>query len=233
VFRPTVSADGRRIVTLSFPGSLKLWTLESGRPVGLPRSDHAAIEDAELSPDGRTVAVLESGAGIVLLDAATLRRRAVLADSETTRYFAHFTGDGRHVLGGGLGGRVRIWSAETGRLVGSVFAGNTEEVLWPSMSPDHRMLATGSVDGTIRLFDLASRRPLGVPLPGLPNRPAAPLFTPDGAQLLAITTAGDSYRWDVRPSAWTRHACAVAGRPLTRSEWNEALPGRPYAPACG
>ena len=28
------------------------------------------------------------------------------------------------------------------------------------------------------------------------------------------------------------HACAVAGRTLTRTEWTDALPGRDYAPAC-
>ena len=59
------------------------------------------------------------------------------------------------------------------------------------------------------------------------------MFTPDGAFLFATTDAGQAYRWDVRPSSWARHACAVAGRTLTRSEWNDVLPGRDYAPACG
>ena len=83
-------------------------------------------------------------------------------------------------------------------------------------SPDGRTLATGSTDGTIRLFDLRTQQPLGAPLPGLPNRAVAPQFTPDGAYLFAITDAGRAYRWDVRPSSWARHACAVAGRTLTR-----------------
>ena len=78
----------------------------------------------------------------------------------------------------------------------------------------------------------APSRPLGAPLPGLPNRQVAPQFTPDGAYLFAITDAGRAYRWDMRPSAWARHACAVAGRTLTRAEWHDALPGRDYAPAC-
>ena len=77
-----------------------------------------------------------------------------------------------------------------------------------------------------------SQRPLGTPLPAAPNRLAAPLFTRDGAYLLAITDAGIAYRWDVRPSSWARHACAVAGRSLTRAEWSEELPDRDYAPAC-
>ena len=169
----------------------------------------------------------------MLVDADTLRRRAVLADSETARFFAQFSPDGRYILAGGIGGWVRVWSAETGRPVASVFAGNTEAVLWAAMSPDGRMLATGSYDGTLGLFDFASRRPLGVRLPGLPNRPVAPLFTPDGTHLLAVSYGGPGYRWDVRPSSWARQACAVAGRTLTRAEWAELLPGRQYAPACG
>jgi hypothetical protein len=69
-------------------------------------------------------------------------------------------------------------------------------------------------------------------LPGLRNRQVVPQFTPDGAHLLAITDAGRAYRWDVRPSSWARHACEVAGGPLTRAEWDDVLPRRDYAPAC-
>ena len=78
------------------------------------------------------------------------------------------------------------------------------------MSPDGQTLATGSTDGAVRL----------------------PQVTPDGAHLFAIFAAGRGYRWDVRPASRTRYACAVAGRPLTRAEWADALPERPFSPAC-
>ena len=84
------------------------------------------------------------------------------------------------------------------------------------MSPDGRTVATGSADGTIRLYDVATQDQVGAPLPALPNRPVAPLFTPDGNYLFAITSTGQAYRWDVRPSAWAQRACAIAGRTLTR-----------------
>jgi hypothetical protein len=34
------------------------------------------------------------------------------------------------------------------------------------------------------------------------------------------------------PESLIRHACGVAGRRLTRTEWTEFLPGRGYDPAC-
>ena len=84
----------------------------------------------------------------------------------------------------------------------------------------------------MRLWDLPTQRQLGAPLPGVPGRLTVPQFTPDGRSLLAITDAGRAYLWDVRPSRWMRQACDVAGRTLTRAEWQDALPGRDYAPAC-
>ena len=53
-----------------------------------------------------------------------------------------------------------------------------------------------------------------------------------GGDRLAVFAERGGYVWDVRPEAWERRACAVAGRRLTRAEWEAALPGREYAPAC-
>jgi hypothetical protein len=57
-------------------------------------------------------------------------------------------------------------------------------------------------------------------------------FAPDGAHVYVVYANGQGYRWDVRSAAWERQACRVAGRRLTRAEWADALPDRPYAPAC-
>jgi WD40 repeat protein len=110
--------------------------------------------------------------------------------------------------------------------------GHAGAILGQSMSPDGRILATGSADGTIRLWDLRTEQPLGAALPGLPNRGVIPQFSPDGTHMFAVYDTGRAYRWDVRPSSWARQACAVAGRRLTRSEWEDALPDQAYDPAC-
>jgi hypothetical protein len=57
-------------------------------------------------------------------------------------------------------------------------------------------------------------------------------FAPDGDHVYVVFGNGRGYRWDVRLSSWMAHACAVAGRRLTRGEWEDALPGRAYSPAC-
>jgi hypothetical protein len=50
--------------------------------------------------------------------------------------------------------------------------------------------------------------------------------------VIAGYQTGQAYRWDIRPESLIRQACLVAGRALTRAEWEEFLPGPAYVPAC-
>jgi WD40 repeat protein/DNA-binding SARP family transcriptional activator len=242
VFTPSFTADGRLMATASNDGTVRLWALPSGRPVGRPlrysskslaNTRSNGVGDVSLSPDGRLLAVTRPPTGgVEILDVATRRRRASLSEAKTVWDLARFTPDGRYIVAGSYKGWVRLWSTETWRPVTRVFTGPAGRVEWEATSADGRTLATGGPDGTIRLWDLRTQQPLGAPLPGVPNRAVAPQFSPDGAYLFAVTNAGRGFRWDVRPSSWANHACEVAGRPLTRAEWKDALPGRDYDPAC-
>jgi WD40 repeat protein len=225
------SADGRRMATVD-SGTMLLWRLPSGERVGPPDRHVFPALSVALSPDGRTVAVA-SDVGILVFDALARDPRETLPPPAGGPWSVAFTSDGRYIAVGRADGSTELWSTETWRPVPGKLAGHTAEVLAQSSSPDGRTLATGSRDGTIRLFDVDTMQPLGAPLRAVPNRVVEPRFTPDGAYLFAITNVGRAYRWDVRASSWARHACQVAGRALTRTEWDDALPDREYEPACG
>jgi hypothetical protein len=105
-------------------------------------------------------------------------------------------------------------------------------VLTVSLSADGRTLATTSLDGMTRLRDVASGRTIGTALPGVADHPVSGAFVDGGRGLVTVYDNGRGYLWDVRPDSWARRACEVAGRTLTRAEWNEVLPERDYAPAC-
>ena len=104
-------------------------------------------------------------------------------------------------------------------------------LLSADVSPDGRLLATTSSDGSGRLWDLASGRPIGATLSGASGNPIGAAFIRQGKQL-AVAYERGGVAWDVRPHAWARHACAVAGRTFTRNEWENTLPQHNYSPAC-
>ena len=57
-------------------------------------------------------------------------------------------------------------------------------------------------------------------------------FVDTGTHLVTVYDDGHGWSWDIRPRSWERRACEVAGRMLTRAEWQDALPEHRYDPTC-
>ena len=59
------------------------------------------------------------------------------------------------------------------------------------------MLASGSADGTIRLWDVNRRQQIGSPLTGHSSYVISVVFSPDGATLASGSADGTIRLWDV------------------------------------
>ena len=88
-----------------------------------------------------------------------------------------------------------------------------------------------SSDGKLRLWNVASRRLIGAPLPGS-DRGGSVAFLADGTRVLGVFGSGTGVVWNVDPDAWEARACSVARRTLTPDEWRDFLPERPYGRVC-
>jgi WD40 repeat protein len=143
---------------------------------------------------------------------------------------ARFAPDGRSLLYGDREGCLWTLDTRTWKPTGHTL-GDGGWIRDAGVSPDGRMVVTTANDGTGRLWDLASRRPVGATLSGASGDPIAAGFIRGGTHLVVIHEL-EGVAWDVRPASWSRHACAVAGRALTRSEWGSLLPERKYEPSC-
>jgi hypothetical protein len=58
------------------------------------------------------------------------------------------------------------------------------------------------------------------------------VFAPDGRRIFVAHRGGVGFIWNVTLDAWKEHACTVAGRDLTRAEWERNLPERSYERVC-
>ena len=231
---PTFSADGRWLATAGLDGGTRLWDARGHKLVRERRYDGMLPEDVALRPDGKVLVVpVSSGPGtgsVDVLSVPTLERLRRI--DMTWARFARFSPDGRLLVLTDNEGRAQIHDGRTFAARGPALIGHAGAVFTADFSPDDRLLATSSTDGTVRLWDTATGRPVGAPLPGLPNVALGAAFVRGGTHLAAVHGGGRGYLWDIRPSSWEQLACEVAGRPLTRREWQEALPGREYEPAC-
>jgi WD40 repeat protein len=94
------------------------------------------------------------------------------------------------------------------------------------------MIASGGRDGRVALWDGRTGELRGTVQVGAAGTRVFVGFAPDGNTVTAATQDGRIHTIDLRPDRWVEHACAVAGRNLTRSEWRDVFGDRPYRETC-
>jgi WD40 repeat protein len=92
-----------------------------------------------------------------------------------------------------------------------------------AFSPDCMSLASGSENGTVRLWDVPSRQPLGPPLSGHSGEVKSVAFHPDGQILVSGGSDATVGLWNTDFDSWKSEACRFANRNLTCEEWEQFL----------
>jgi RNA polymerase sigma-70 factor (ECF subfamily) len=154
-----LSPDGKRVAA-GDPGrkAVKLWNAETGKLERTLQTGEVQPWSVAVSSDGKTLLVggqKGDHSGVVSLwNVETGKLNHTLERGQYVNK-AVFSPNGKLVAGGGGGGDVDLWDAETGKPIASL-RGLGEGTWSVAFSPDGKTLAAGGHDGKVRLWDLAS-----------------------------------------------------------------------------
>jgi WD40 repeat protein len=131
-------------------GLIEWFDIESGRLLRSERTGTARVSSAALTPDGRHLAIGETGPRVRLWSAATGRTEILNADAGSIVSLA-WSRDGQTLAAGTFEGVIKLWNLRTRREVGALRA-HISMVLALAFSPDGRRLGSAGVDNSCRLW---------------------------------------------------------------------------------
>ena len=105
---------------------------------------------------------------------------------------------------------------------------HTAPVTSLAFSNDGKLLASGSSDKTIILWDVERRLALGQPFDYHRDFIRSVAFSNDGRFLASGSNDGSAVIKDIKGDTQVEQACQIVNRNLTEEEWENYLPGEPF-----
>ena len=150
--------DGRRVLSASQDGTLKVWDLDAGtllQSFGNEAANYSLFA-AAVAPDGHRIAGAGSKGNIYIWD--TLKPSDapfVIAGAHKSDINAlAFSTDGEQLASGGNDLTVKLWKSATGELV-RAFTGHENQITTLAISPDGLQVLSSSYDESTRLWRVA------------------------------------------------------------------------------
>jgi WD40 repeat protein len=178
--------------------------LRSPQALRVFRGDGNQLHNLRLSPDGRTLAAVDNIGATYLWDSRTGRRLdgpdgSVVAFSRDGRLMAVGYQLKSSVAAGRLPKYLLLWDVAHHTIINWLpLPSERDVVVDAAFSPNGRVLAAGTAQGTLIFWDVTSGAPLGPVLHYHTGQsPRANLaFAPDGATLFTSVQGGNTTVWD-------------------------------------
>lgn len=197
VHQAMFSPNGAAVITVGNDGTVRLWRARDGAPIrqlSVRRAGNIPTHyfAAEMSPDGRLVAAIDTtGAVVHVWDAGTGVVLAELAGKGTDWASLAFSGDGRWLATGG-GNDVQVFDVRTWTRATTIAGPRIRSVAW---EPSGSRLVTGSDAGDASIWAVPSGARIHH-LREVGEQVDAVAWSPDGRLVVLAGRNGDEQVFD-------------------------------------
>lgn len=227
--------EGRRILTWA-SGATRLWDAESGNQIGVEMrqgvpdvmfqmqdlpipfsNDPSAKRGAVLSPDGAHVLTWSADKAARLWDAKTGAPVGAPMPQKTNAIGAVYSHDGSVIVTwGGVGGdfTAHVWQGSDGAPTGVTLT-HDSYIRGALFSNDDRWIITWSNDRSVRIWDVATGKPVAPPMAfagGETDFVGGVRLFPDGKRLMTWDSNGAVRLWDIGAGRQIGEAMQAPGR---------------------
>lgn len=192
VYSVAFSRDGKQLITGSSDGTVKVWDVSPELETPL-REHEGYITAIAFSPDGRWLATASLDRTVKLWDVRSGLEAYSLPKQTTAITSVAFSRDGRQ-LAFASSDTVSLLETASKKLL--AIASDLVQVQCIAFSPTGRLLAVGSDDAEVRLFDVTAKREIAT-LKGHAGSVSYVEFSPDGRHLASASLDGTAKLWDV------------------------------------
>lgn len=222
-------ASGGRLLIAEGGNDLRVVDPATGERIAGPFDLGATPRSISSPPDASRLLVTTWQAGVSTTWMMDAENGRILSPMLEGPAITALVGD---TVVGADGTRLLTYSMHELALTGSLPSTSGGTAALQASTDGRTLLATGT-DGSATLFDVAGAVRLGDMIPSAGDDVFAASLRPDGRELAVVIDAGIQL-WDLDPASQAEAACRVAGRDLTREEWDTYLGGiAPYRSTCG
>jgi WD40 repeat protein len=202
----TMSADGRRVATTSYRGTISAWDADSGQPVGKPvDGPTVGVSAVAFSADGRFIAVGSEDNFLKVWNVDTgqpvTAAPIVTGIKSKPTSLAFDQGAGR-IVAGFDDGQMQVWDVN-GAPLGRPIVAHKATVTSVAFNAEATRAATGSADGTVNVWNVDTKASVAKNLPGQKGPVSSVALSPDGRRvasgsddrtiIMSWVEDGDSY----------------------------------------
>lgn len=202
VLSVAISKDGKTIASAGDDGTIRLWRVEDGSPLGMPfRENNSEIRSIAFSPDGNNLISGSLGGSIRLWDIQGNRLPILFKGHSKLVFSVAFSPDGQRIISGSADSTIRLWDLQ-GNQIGEPFRGHEGTIYSVAFSPNGQRIISGGADGKVRLWDLQGNQ-IGEPFKGHDLAVFAVAFDPAKGEDF-ISAGGDrNIRiWNINRTEW-------------------------------